>query len=335
MPKKAGLSLSTQRTSLIAYHSSLVAHCPLLITVLLVLFAAPAAQAQPVEPNDETAPIYVDGVNPGDLFGVGRTVVVRGSVRRGVIAFGGDIIIEGRVEGDAATIGGSITQRAGSYVGGDVIVIGGTYHNEAGLNRSEAAALGRKQDSATIVFAGYQAELREIARHPASLLEPRWSIAYVGQRLLSLLFWFITSLTITAVTPDAVSRAAMRLQLTSLRVIVCGFLAVTMVVLGVPVSLKILPESLGMLVLLMGLLLVLVAYLFGRVAVHAATGRWLQRRFLAEESRSESLALLLGSGLWVAALSLPYVWPLIVIGLSVMSLGLALTARYRIKWRRN
>ena len=74
-------------------------------------------------------------------------------------------------------------------------------------------------------------------------------------------------------------------------------------------------------------------YLFGRVAIHAATGRWLQRVLLAEHHRSESVALLLGTVFWVVVLSLPYVWVLGVAGLLVVSLGLALTARYRLGWR--
>ena len=37
------------------------------------------------------------------------------------------MIVEGRVEGDAAAIGGSVFQREGSYIGGDVIVVGGKY----------------------------------------------------------------------------------------------------------------------------------------------------------------------------------------------------------------
>ena len=47
-----------------------------------------------------------------------------------------------------------------------------------------------------------------------------------------------------------------------------------------------------------------------------------------------SVALLLGAGVWAVFLSLPYVWPLLVAGLLVTSLGLALTARYRLGWKR-
>jgi hypothetical protein len=78
----------------------------------------------------------------------------------------------------------------------------------------------------------------------------------------------------------------------------------------------------------------LLSYLFGRVVIHAATGRWLQRVLLAEERRSESVALLLGAAFWAVVLALPYVWPFLVFALVVVSLGLALTARYRLVRRR-
>ncbi|HZT57952.1 MAG TPA: hypothetical protein VFA21_04920, partial [Pyrinomonadaceae bacterium] len=71
----------------------------------------------------------------------------------------------------------------------------------------------------------------------------------------------------------------------------------------------------------------------GRVVVNAATGRWLQRVLLREERRSESVALLLGAAFWAVVLALPYVWPFLVVALVVVSLGLALTARYRLSWR--
>ena len=71
-----------------------------------------------------------------------------------------------------------------------------------------------------------------------------------------------------------------------------------------------------------------------RVAIQAATGQWLQRKIFREKYRSESIALLTGTVFWAALLSLPYVWPFIGAGLLVASLGLALTARYRVGWKR-
>jgi hypothetical protein len=250
---------------------------------------------------------------------------VRGDVR-GVIAFGGDVVVEGRVEGDAAAIGGSVIQLDGSYVGGDVMVFGGTYR--------PAPAAGRSDAGKTVMMAGYEQELRGLARNPASILTPEFSPAFVGWRLLAVLFWFVVSIALTAVSPGAVGRAAARLQLTLARVALIGLLGAVVMGPGVTLSLKYLPPALGALVGVTAFLLLLLSYLFGRVVIHAATGRWLQRLLLPESRRSESVALLLGAAFWALLLALPYVWPFLVFGLAVLSLGLALTARYRLGWRR-
>ena len=275
--------------------------------------------------NDPTT-IIVEGESTKDVFGVGRSVIVRGRVKHGVMAFGGDVIVEGRVEGDVGVIGGTITQRENSYVGGDVLVIGGAYHHGK-------TAPGRDPETKTIMFAGYEEELRELGRNPLSLLEPKWTAASLGLRVLSILFWFIVSLGLTAATPGAISRAAARLQLTSLRVAVIGLVAAFVLAFGVPAALHLLPPVLGLFIGALAILLLFVAYLFGRVAIHAATGRWLQRLLLREQQRSESIALLLGAIFWAVVLSLPYLWALAVAGLVVTSLGLALTVRYRNGWK--
>ncbi|HEX7178065.1 MAG TPA: polymer-forming cytoskeletal protein [Pyrinomonadaceae bacterium] len=315
---------------------------------LLLLLAAVAASAQgeAPAPPPQSAPaqtvsqalhealanrtneMVVEGEQAGDVFGVGRSVRVRGTVKQGVMAFGGDVVVEGRVEGDVATVGGSVSQAEGSYIGGDVMVLGGAYHHGK-------AAPGRNPASKTIMFAGYEQELRALVHDPAQLLRPNFSLGFFGLRLLAILFWFVVSLALTAVTPGSVGRAAARLQLTSLRVALIGLLGALVLVPGVIVSLHFLPPVLGLLVGFTALILLLLSYLFGRVVIHAATGRWLQRSLLREESRSESVALLLGAAFWAVALVLPYVWPVVVAGLVVTSLGLALTARYRVSWKRD
>jgi hypothetical protein len=277
---------------------------------------------------DDRAPLVVEGTREVDVFGWGQSVVVRGHIRHGVMAFGGDVIVEGIVEGDVATIGGSVVEREGAQIGGDVIVLGGSYR------RSSSTPHARNPASASVMFEGFEPELRNIMRNPASLLAPQWSFPYLGSRVLAVLFWFMASLMLTAVTPDAISRAVTRLQLTNLRVAIIGFLGSILMTFGVVAGLSVLPTVIGALVGLTALIVLLLAYLFGRVAIQAATGQWLQRRFFPEKYRSESIALLTGTMLWAILLSLPYVWPLVGAGLLVASLGLALTARYRIGWKR-
>jgi hypothetical protein len=299
---------------------------PFVLCLVPCAFFAQGALAQVADAARASDELVVAGNPASDVFGLGRAVRVRGEVRNGVLAFGGDVIVEGRVEGDVAAIGGSVIQLDGSYVGGDVMVIGGEYR------RSQDAA--RKPDGRTMMVAGYEQELRSLARNPASILTPELTLSFLGWRLMAVLFWFVVSIALTAVSPGAVSRAAARLHLTLARVALIGLLGAVVMGPGVVASLEYLPTALGALAGVTTLLLLLLSYLFGRVVIHAATGRWLQRVLLPEEKRSEAVALLLGAVFWAILLSLPYVWPFLVVALVVLSLGLALTARYRLNYRR-
>jgi hypothetical protein len=286
-----------------------------------------AVYAQGVEgPKPEERVVLVNGVSDSTVFGVGNSVRVTGTVKQGAMAFGADVIVEGVVEGDVASIGGNVIQRPGSRIGGDVIVLGGTYI-------AENSSVTRNPAAKTIMYAGYQQELREMMRNPTGLLSPRWSPTYLGTRLLGVLFWFIVSLAVTAVMPGTISRGVARLQLTSLRVAAIGFIGLVVLFFTVPLSLRFMPEPLQVLVGLLALLLLIVASVFGRVVLYAATGRWLQRKYVHIGNNSEAVALLLGTTLWVLLTSLPYVWPFMAAFILIISFGLALTARYRVGWK--
>jgi hypothetical protein len=293
----------------------------------LVFLCFVTASAQPAEERsgDPQARV-IEGVSNTTVFGIGQSIRITGSVKEGAIAFGGDVIVEGSVDGDVAAIGGSVIQRDGSRIGGDVIVLGGVYNH--GKN-----ARGRDPQSVTIMYAGYEDQLRHVMREPFSILQPQLSARFLGYRLLAVLFWFLVSLSFTAVAPNTVSRAVTRLHLSSLRVAAIGLLGTIVFTAGVFLFLLLLPSVVGAVFSLLAILLVLVATLFGRVVIFAATGQWLRRK-LFPNVHSESITLLLGVVFWVALASLPYIWPLIIAGLIVVSLGLAFTGRYRVKWKR-
>lgn len=295
-----------------------------LVVWLLVLMGAVYAQTS-TTPAAEEKVVLVNGVTDSTVFGIASSVRVTGTVKQGAMSFGGDVIVEGVVEGDVAAIGGDVIQRAGSRIGGDVIVLGGTYHADAAAQRNPAAK--------TIMYAGYQQELRDMMRDPTGLLSPRWSPTFVGTRLLVVLFWFIVSLALTAVMPGTISRGVARLQLTNFRVAIIGFVGVVVLFAGVGLCLWIMPEPIRVLVGLLALLLLVIASVFGRVILYAATGRWLQRKYVAIGKNSEAVALLLGTGFWVLLTSLPYVWPVVAMLILIISFGLALTARYRVGWK--
>ena len=266
--------------------------------------------------------IVVNGNSDSTVFGMGNSVRITGTVTQGAMALGGDVIVEGVVEGDVATIGGSVIQLPGSRIGGDVIVLGGTY-------RADSPSAQRNAASKTIMYAGYEQELRDMMRNPTGLFSPRWTPTYFGTRLLVVLFWFIVALAFTAAMPGTISRGVARLQLNSVRVAAIGLIGVVVLFASVLACLWIMPEAIQVFVGLFALLLWLVASLFGRVVLYAATGKWLQRKYVPFGRHSEAIALLLGTSFWVLLTSLPYVWPFMAAFILIISFGLALTARYR------
>ena len=266
--------------------------------------------------------VLVNGVTDSTVFGVGNSVRITGTVKQGAMSLGGDVIVEGVVEGDVATIGGSVIQMPGSRIGGDVIVLGGTYSADSALAQ-------RDPKSMTIMYAGYQQELRDMMRNPTGLFSPHWTPTYLGTRLLVVLFWFVVSLAFTWVMPGTIGRGVARLQLTSIRVAAIGLLGVLVLFVSVLVCLWSMPEPIQVVVGLLALMLWLAASLFGRVVLYAATGKWLQRNYVRFGNNSESCALLLGTTFWVVLGSLPYVWPFMAAFILIISFGLALTARYR------
>lgn len=294
--------------------------------MLLVTVVASRAQSNADPVTDSKKVQVVEGVIDGNAYGVGKSMRITGTVKEGAIAFGGDVIVQGTVMGDVAAIGGSVIQLEGARIGGDIIVVGGTYKPAAKLPDRNPAAM-------TVIYAGYEHELRDLMSNPAGLIAPAWTTTFLGLRLLSILIWFVIALGLTTVMPGPISRGVARLQLTSLRVAIIGFLGAIVVGLGVEASLFLLPTPFSSLIGLMTILLILISGVFGRVVIYAATGKWLQRRF-QRLGKSDSMALLVGTLVWSILSSLPYVWPFVIAVTLVLSLGLALTAGRGNVWKK-
>jgi len=288
----------------------------LLLWVLILVGVASAQNAKDT--------LVISGTNEGPVVGVGKSVRITGSAQEAV-SLGGDVIVEGVVDGDVAAVGGSVILKNGARIGGDVMVIGGSY-------RAEDPHPNRNPEAMTLMYAGYEQELRNMMNNPSGIFSPRWTSTYLGTRLLVVLFWFLVSLGFTLVMPGTISRGVARLQLTSLRVAAIGLIGLLVLLGVVPLCLWIMPQPVQVMVGLLALLLLLVSGVFGRVILYAATGRWLQRKYLAIGKNSEAVALLLGTSFWVLLTSLPYVWPFIAVFMLILSFGLALTARYRVGW---
>jgi len=295
-----------------------------LCAAVLISFFSLFAHAQ-ISTNSADNTITVEDAPEMEVLSYGKTVIVRKRAK-GVLTFGADIIIEGRVDGDVASIGGSIIQKENAFIGGDVIILGGKY-------KPESANPMRNEGKETVMYAGYEEELRDLSQNPSQILSPTFSLAFFAQRVLSVLFWFIVSLAFATIAPGAVSRAIVRIRLSTLKVIAIGLIIFLVTTVGLIASFTILPNYLSAIFGMMAFVLLMLAYVFGRVALHVSFGKLVQKHLLSESNQSETLAIFLGVVIWTLLLSIPYVWTFALLGLFAAGIGLVLTARSPSDWR--
>lgn len=300
------------------------------ISTLLLLYligsSASVAIAQPQlssSPDENT--IFIENAPEMNVISFGKTVIIRQHAKE-VFAWGGDIIVEGRVDGDVAALGGSVIQREGAFIGGAVIVIGGSY-------KPESNAPLRVEGKETVMFGAFEQELRDMAQNPSQIFAPSLTPAFFAQRALSALFWFIVTLVFATIAPGAVSRAISRFNLSMLKVSGLGIAGLILVTVLVIASLQVLPDYAGAIVGVMGFALLMLAYGFGRIALQVSAGKILQKHLPPGAARSESVAILLGVLLWTVILSIPYLWTLAVVILFSVGIGLVLTARSGNGWK--
>ncbi|HUF05321.1 MAG TPA: hypothetical protein VMM38_14250 [Aridibacter sp.] len=299
-----------------SFHRGTLARAAIAVLTLLCAYAAVYSQTTLSEPDNET--LIVEDAPEMEVFAFGKTVIIKNRVK-GVLSFGGDVIVEGNVTGEVATIGGTVYQKKDAFIGGDVIVFGGTYQPEA---KEPLRTKGKE----TVVYAGYEEELRNITKEPSRLFAPEFSVSFLVQRLLSLFFWFGIAVVVSFLTPGAVSRASARIRLSPLKVFGIGGLSFIVITLGVLLSLGFLPGFVSGVIGLMAFVLVMLAYVFGRVVLQAGVGRFLVGRFTSKRP-SETVSLLVGALAWTLLLSIPYLWTAALFALFTASLGLVFTAR--------
>ena len=294
------------------------------IFILAAVFTIYAQTNVSLSPDGKT--LTVEEAKDNEIYAFGKTVIVKKDAK-GILVFGGDVIIEGKVEGDVAAIGGNIIQEENAFIGGDVIVFGGTY-------RAKSEHPLRNQGKETVMIAMFEDELRNFSQNPAQIFSPSFSWSFLAQRILSVLFWFIISLVFTTIAPGAVSRAITRFQLSTLKVIALGFAGFVITTIGVISGLSLLPNYLSAIISLMAFILLMLGYVFGRVALQVSLGKKLQKRFLPESKQSETLAILIGVVVWTIFLSIPFIWTVALLILLSASLGLVLTARSTNAWKK-
>ncbi len=295
-------------------------------TILLLLFqTALFAQTPNVSTSEDEKTLIIEGNSDTQVYSFGKNVIVKQTAKE-VFVFGGDVTIEGKIDGDVGTIGGSVIQKENAFIGGDVIVLGGTY-------RPENPKPLRNIDKETVIIGVFEEELRNFAQNPNAVFSPTFTWSFLAQRVLSILFWFAISFAFTTISPGGVSRAVARFQLSTLKILAIGISGFLLTTIGIMASVAFLPGYLSGIISLMTLVLLILAYVFGRVALQVSLGKLLQKQLLPESKHSETLAILLGVIAWTIILSIPYLWTFALLMLFSASIGLVFTARIKTNWQ--
>jgi hypothetical protein len=295
------------------------------VIAIFILQLVILAQSPNITTSDDQQTLIIEGNADTQVFSFGKNVVVKQQAKE-VFVFGGDVTIEGTVDGDVGTIGGSVVQKEKAFIGGDVIVLGGTY-------QPEVRKPLRNAEKETVIIGVFEQELRTFAQHPTAIFSPTMTWGFLAQRIISVFFWFLISFFFTTISPGAVSRAVARFQLSTLKIVGIGFSGFLLTTIGIMLSVAFLPGYLSGVVGLMMMILLFLAYVFGRVSMQVSTGKMLQRYILPESRHSETLAILLGVIAWTVILSVPYIWTFALLLLFSVSIGLVFTAKSKNTWQ--
>lgn len=290
------------------------------VALALILILSVAIFAEPLDfpAADGASPIVIDETTDLQVAAFAKPVIVNGRAKE-VFVFGGDVVVNGEVEGDVGVIGGNVIQNSGAVIGGDVIVIGGAYRPADRVPR-------RSANRDTVVFGIFEEELREIGRNPASILSPTFSMAFLAQRAIAVIFWFVITMVVSTIAPGAVGRAVAALRLSPAKVVGAGLGGLILVILMVAAGVALLPDFISALVWLMAFLALTLAYLYGRVSLQLTAGKAIIKA-VWPAARSESAAAIAGVLFWTVILSIPYVWTAALLAIFAAGVGLVVTAK--------
>lgn len=299
------------------------------LAVLVSLFACAGAVGVIAGPeisiSEDDTTVTIHDAPQQEVFVLGRSVIVSKRAK-GILAIGGDVTIEGHVEGDVATIGGNIIQKKDAYVGGDVIVVGGSY-------QPEADAPLREEGRETVILAVFEDELRAFGQKPSSVLTPEFTPSFFVQRLLLMLVWFVVTMIATTLAPGAVSRAITRVNLSPLKIAAIGAAVFLACIMATVTGALALPNFVGATVGLVSFLILTFGYVFGRVTLQIATGKLIQKYVFGDARRSETGAILIGVVFWAILLAVPYFWVASLFAVFIFGIGLLLTGRTQTSWK--
>jgi hypothetical protein len=296
-----------------------------LLLLLFILCAAAAVSAVLFTPGASAKEKASTSSFAGrsDVAGVGKDVTI-GDHRGDVFLVGGDLRVEGRVNGDVLTVGTNVSFGEQGYVSGDFVGFGGAIN---GLTAEKVGgdAVARPKEGVGAIHG--DASILTGWREPFSLLS-------IAVQFSLLVVWFVAAVVLSLIMPREIRSGSLELRTGLLHHFILGLVGFTSFVLTAVVFSYLVPYLVGIPLLLFLGALGVVVKVFGMMAVFHLVGSVL----FAAHSREElgkrgwirgDLALTIAGLIVLGLLRLiPVVGTAIWMTASVLGIGAALSTRF-------
>ena len=333
--------MTTQRVMRILRPPVALAGLALGLIVLGLALTGPAGAASP-PPTPMPTQVAPSGPLQAAIVQFGEDVTVPvGDRVEAVVAFGGDVIIDGAVKGPVVAFGGDVLVRG--TVGDAVVAFGGN------VTLAPTAVVGSAmgpQDTSVVIFGG------TLARAPGAqitgsvqradganwaavanwatqhtFVRPWWGFTLMGW-IVQTAFCLVLALVVAALMPRQMLAVHRHLKLKPAGSL--GWGALVFFIAGPAVLVVLVISIVGLLVVVPYVMLALLAYFFAVTTV----GAFVAQRVLTGGGRSENLMLATTLGVIGTTIvsRIPVLGPLVVITMIVFGTGAAALAM--VEWRR-
>ncbi len=172
-----------------------------------------------------------------------------------VVAIGGDVTVYGRVEKNVTAVGGSVILKANSYVGGQVVIVGGE------IIKDPTAVVGERVT---------QIYMPRFIPSMTTFVKGGWLALWATISLLVLLGFLGLAILLAALIPENIGVAIMALEQTFIKMFLWGML---WAILVVPIAVLLAISIIGILLIPVEILLVVLALVIGYIAAAVFIGK--------------------------------------------------------------
>jgi hypothetical protein len=258
------------------------------------------------------------GESQDNVFTLGGSAVVDGTVRQSVVAIGGTITVSGEVGEAVVGIGSRIVIKSTAVVKGDVVTLGGTLEKEPGCTIRGDTVYVKGSEFGEKLFKG-------------GLIKGLFSFAFIPViliiKLVGIFVWLILALVGAALFPKQIALASGELRKSFWTVFAIGLLA-HIVFAGLVIFAALLSIILIGIPLLLALIAAAVIIkIFGRVVLLSFFGDSLLRAFGSRKATAVGTVLM---GLLVVSLIdfVPFVGLLFGLVLNMAGWGIVIRTKF-------